>query len=85
MIPRGHANNVIDVRVKALHQPATGPTSAQNHHTGLLVGLGGAQAHMRGKVVGVGVSSGGSGEVREEGGERCMETVSYCCVKCVGF
>lgn len=46
VIARGHANDVVDLRVQALHEAAPGPAGAQHHDAGLLVGLGGPQARM---------------------------------------
>lgn len=43
MVPRRHANDVVYIGVQAFHEPAPGPTRAQDHHPRLLAGLRGAQ------------------------------------------
>lgn len=49
MVPRRHANDVVYIGVQAFHEPAPGPTRAQDHHPGLLARLRGAQTRVLGR------------------------------------
>lgn len=58
MVARGDANDVVDLRVEALHEAAAGPAGAQHDHPGLVVGPGGPEAR-------IAIRGGGGGEARD--------------------
>lgn len=65
MIPRRNTNDVVQASINSFHQPATGPTGSQNHHSGLVRFLrgpkpGGRRSHH--------ISGGGEVAERERSG-----------------
>ncbi|MFS7987027.1 hypothetical protein Hanom_Chr11g01017161 [Helianthus anomalus] len=47
MIPWRNTNDVVYTCINPFHQPTTGPTGAQNHHSGLVRFLGGPKSGYR--------------------------------------